>query len=558
MADATKKSASKILTVDMRGRGPHNGEGRPALQFPDPITGEMIGGQVAAVRMAMRYRHTVYPWARRQGKTRFREYLYPNEATITPGPYWAGIVFPDHTTAFKVADIFRASWGGMVKDFKINDKDQDRWIELHPLIPPKDKPPPAWFTPGMAERWRRCQSGTPNTSCKVWFWGGAHPHYEKIQGFPHPFHRIDWDEAQQDHPAAYGVVRPMLRDVRGSECITGTPWSAGIGNVKFEQWWDLAADADDWFRMSIPDGTNPHVPRTDMAEARRTMSDAEIRQTLYAEFLSDAGAVFTNLDRVFVLKPLKAEDTALDWLRALRSKWSMPSMRWWASEAGPVAGHVYAASIDWARSPRGDWTAISVMDLTTGRQALIARWRGENFNEQLEVVAAIKDHWKCRQCHTDANGMGEAMADFLRRRHSAGFVGHRFGRNKADYVRKGQMLFLDADVALIDCEEQRHEFKSFSAFEPDGIGSEKHVKYCAPDGGHDDMVAAFLQLAPTITISGRQTEPPPDPAPEPLFVKGATTLEKWAADAGVPFPVRTRADEQGLSWDDIVLPPSMR
>lgn len=548
-----KQPAVKQLKVDLSGFSLHNGEGRPDLQFPDPITGEMIGGQVAAMRMSMRYRHTVLAWARRQGKTRKRMGLYLNEACITKGEYRAGLVLPDHTTAFKIWDAFKTSYGGLVKDSRGDDKSQDRWIELHSPIPPSDDPP-RWFTPKMMDAWRRARKGERNTLCKIWFWGGAYPHFEKIQGFPFPFQRVDWDECPQIHPAAYPVVRPMLRDVRGSECFSGTPMSRGVGNVQFEKFWNVAGDPSQrgWFRMRIPDGTNPHVPATPPSEFV-TMTEHEIQETLYAQFLSDAGAVFSNLDRVFALKAVAADDPSLDWVRALRSRYGMPTMEWWVSESEARPGHVYGASIDWARSPKGDWSAMTVFDFSTGRQVALLRWRGEDFTAQMEVVLAVQAHYGASQLHSDANGMGNPMSDFMRRRHALGFVGHKFGRNKPDYVRRGQVLLTDASVSLIDCAPQRLEFKNFSAFEAEGLGSEKQVKYCAPEGEHDDLVAAFLQVAPTLTICGRQEESQEEERKSTVDSEtGRVAMEFFSGDGDSPFG--HESEDDGISLSDFVFP----
>lgn len=536
---------------------PHNGEGRPENWFPDPVNGEPIGGQVAAFRQAMRYPHVVMPWARRQGKSRMYQFLHLNMAAITSGKYWGGMVYPDHTSAAKVAEGFRESWGGLVADSKINDKDQDRWIRLHPILLPPG-PPPSWFTPALAERWKRCQGKEPNEGATVYFWGGEMPHARKIQGFVHPFNLIGFDEAQEIESAVYPIVRPMLRDVRGHEVFSGTPIKAARGNAQFKRWWTIAlANADKgWFCMKVPDGANPHVPRVDR-DTLMSMSDEEIRQTCYAEFLSDAGAVFSNLDTVFCLTPLSGTDPDCAWAAELRKRYSVPTMRWWIVDPAPRDGRIYAASVDWARSPKGDYSVLTVFDMTTGRQVALFRWRGEDFTAQMEVVLAVQKHYGASQLHTDMNGMGEAMADFLRRRHALGFVGHRFGRNKPDYVRRGQVLFVDGSVSMINCEEQRREFEEFGAFEPEGIGSEKQVKYCAPEGGHDDTVAAFLHLAPTLTIVGRQEPPLPDPVEQPMFEEDrkTTTLERFVE--GMPLPW-SREEADGLTWADVVLPPKYR
>ena len=524
---------------------PHNGEGRPALQFPDPVNGEMIGGQVAFNRMTMRFQSVVCPWARRQGKTKSRQWLIPNEATLTSGPYWAGMCLPDHSTAFKIWQDFVTGWGDMVKDKKGDDKSQDRWIDLHQMAPiPLDRIP-TWFTPGMTRKVQATHKA-PNTACRLYFWSVKHPHYEGVQGFPHPFHRIDWDECAQIHRRALTIIRPMLRDVRGKESFTGTPYSKGIGNDWFSDFWDLAGQQETvttWFRMRVPDGTTPHVPRTDLTEARRTMTETEIRETLYAEFLTDEGAVFSNLAAVLVLKPLDS----VPWAHELLREVPLPSIRWWVHRAEPIPGHIHAVSIDWARSPKGDYSVLSVWDLTTGEQIAVFRWRGEDFNEQMEWVLRVQKHYGALQCHSDANGMGRTMSDFMARRKAVGFVAHKFGSNKPDYVRRAQVLFRESGVRLIKFDEQWAEFKSYSAFESDTPGSD-HIVYSHPEGKHDDFVDSFLHLAPTITIVGRQ-EPEREPeAPTNDVVNGRTTLELWGKAFGLPSPYAPRSD------DSLILP----
>ena len=551
------KRKRKLVYADLKTM-PHNGDLRPDLQFPDPVNGEMIGGQVGALRMAMRVKHTVLVWARRQGKSRFRQFLIPNEATITPGEYYAAICLPGHGMAYKLAETFVRSWGGMVRNARYNDKDNDRWVELGPFAPPPKQPAPSWFTPRLKKRWERCQDGDVNTLCKVYFLGASHPHYELLQGWPHHFNRIDWDECAKVHPGAYGVVRPALRDIDAPECFSGTPLSTGIGNVQFERWWNIAGDKSrrSWFRMRIPDGTNPHV-KAMTPEKMVGMTEDEIRETMYAEFLSGSGAVFGNLDRVFILPWIQRDDPSVAWVKDIRRAFAMPTMEWWIHRPLPQEDHVYGLSIDWARSPKGDYSACTVFSFTTGEQVALFRWRGENLPDQMEAVLAIQKHYGAKQLHSDENGMGETMSDLMRRRQAVGFVGHRFGRNKPDYVHRGRVLFQDADVSLIDCAEQRHEFKSFGAWEKDTLGSENQIKYCAPQGEHDDMVAAFLHLAPTLTIVGRQHVPKPTPPEPPLLdEEGRTTLKQWAGGAKLPF-FREDATEQ-LSWRDVVLTDKLR
>lgn len=546
-------ASPKVLVLQPKfGKLPHNGwdetlqRGRKDQQFKDPVTGAMIGGQVAYIRTAMRFPRFVAAWARRQGKTTTRPHLYREEQTVTPGMYWAGMLFPDHTVAHRTWESFKQEWGQLVVDAKGDDKSQNRWVRLMPIHIPKEMPAPLWFGPRLRARWDACKE-TPNEGATIYFWSGQHPYYRRIQGATHYWNRISPDEAQQIHPGWRKILMPMLRDTDllgrpGFLDVSGTPDVDEEGNEWFEEFFLNGNDPamSRWACLRFPDGTNPHVPPDSGADEDLGSEDA-IRQARYAEFLSDQGAVFKNIDSVFSIPYRRVEGTDHPlwpaWLHDLNRRFPLPTALAWFARFDPVPRHIYGVSVDWSRSPRGDRTVVSVMNFTTGRQDAVFCWRGEDFNEQMEWVLAIQQHYRAEQAHCDNNGMGEPMADFMRRRHARGYVGHKFGKNKADYVRKAQVLFMETGresgqgIALIDCETQKREFKSFRAKEPDGADSESTIRYTHRPGGHDDFVAAFLQIAPTLTIVGRQQEEAVAVEDRPAFDdKGRTTLSLFGDD----------------------------
>lgn len=525
----------KILPLALGGEA-HNGEGRPEFQFRDHMDGTLIGGQKAYIRLAMRFPRFVAAWARRQGKTTVRPRLYQTEQALCPETYWAGMLFPDHTVAHRTWESFKAAWGGLVVDAKGDDKSQNRWVRLMGVVIPKDAQPPAWYDPPLRRRFEIAKQ-RPNTGAVIYFWSGQHPYYRRIQGATHHWNRISPDEAQQIHPGWRKILMPMLRDVDptgtpGKLDVSGTPDADEEGNDWFEEFFNNGNDPamSRWACLRFPDGTNPHVPPDPEGAEEDLGTEEAIRQARYAEFLSDQGAVFRNLERVFSLPFRRVEGTDHplwpQWLHDLNRRFPLASALAWFHRFDPVPGHIHGISTDWARSPRGDRTVVTVLDFTTGRQIAVFCWRGEDFTQQMEWVLAIQQHFKAAQCHTDSNGMGEAMADFMRRRHATGFVGHKFSAStKPGYVRSAQVLFVEASIALIDCETQRREFKSFRAVEPDNATSETVVRYTHRPGGHDDFVAAFLHLAPTLCITGRQAAEEEEATLKPAFDdRGRTSL----------------------------------
>ena len=307
--------------------------------------------------------------------------------------------------------------------------------------------------------------------------------------------------------------------------------------------------------MRIPVNTNPHVQKKDLKEQLRigAMTQQEVDQVGYARFLTGEGAVFENIDKVMILEPLINTDESLDWVRDIRRKHGLPTMDWWIHQAEAIPGHTYGASIDWGRAPKGDFSVLTVFDFTTAKQVALFRWRGVPFTIQMEAVLAVQSHYGAKQLHSDSNGVGLAMSDFMRRRHALGFIAHKFGRNKEHYVTQARVLFQDIDIAMIDCAEQRHEFKSFTAHESTGLGGERKISYSAPEGEHDDLVDSFLQLAPTLTIVGRQEVVQPEPEDEPMFTKkGGTTIERFTGGAFTPWD-HADEDDGVIDWSDIVV-----
>jgi len=96
----------------------------------------------------------------------------------------------------------------------------------------------------------------------------------------------------------------------------------------------------------------------------------------------------------------------------------------------------------------------------------------------------------------------------LRERYRTGVIGVRFSSsNKAEYCKRGQFLFEMAQVSMINCHEQREEFRIFKRIVGESLtGVDQPVKYSHPPGKHDDFVAAFLGLCPSLVYGKRPKE----------------------------------------------------
>lgn len=97
-------------------------------------------------------------------------------------------------------------------------------------------------------------------------------------------HRAYIDEVRDQHPDLFNlVIYPMLLTTGGSARFVSTPNG-------FDQFYDLKLRCDndktgDWSFMSAPSTANPLISAKEIEASRATMTDAQYRQEILAEFL---------------------------------------------------------------------------------------------------------------------------------------------------------------------------------------------------------------------------------------------------------------------------------
>ncbi|MCP3975956.1 MAG: hypothetical protein GY720_15860 [bacterium] len=504
-----------------------------------------IGGQRLLIDLAQYYKRFVAPVGRRFGKTTSISFLLLADAVKTAGKYYALIISPSHDKAYEMMEHVMDMWGGKPGQKDINTgkakptmisrvvggpRDQRRFIEVDAGI----KPP-------VGE--------AINTGMRIYFVSGGHPHYKRIRGYPHAMHRVIVDEFAQAHPALWSVVNHMLADSDGYGLFIGTTDETEIGNDLFHTFFlwglDQSPKRASWGCMNFPSFANPILSEKGLAEVEAGCVTEEDRlQEIYAKFLTGRGAVFQNLPRILTLPYITGDDLPpfihrirAEGLRALKKAQDesiKPPEAWLHS--GYKKGHTYVMGADWAKDR--DHTILSVIDVTTMKQALIVRFFGQNWPEQYVWAARLYQHYGCTQWHGDENtGAGQTIADFMRTRYHHGIYPHKFNvHSKAAYVTRLQTIFLERGLQLINCYEQYEEFKSYKRFTPDETKGQVLVRYGHPPGRNDDFVDVILMLSEIIamgTVSlNRRDEPE----------------QKWDNKDG-EFTVQTRALDVDLLSD---------
>jgi len=260
-------------------------------------------------------------------------------------------------------------------------------------------------------------------------------------------------------------LRPTLSDTQGDMLAIGTP--------KRRNWFY------DWFQrgqsgeypavasFQAPTKQNPHVPDSEVEDARDDIPEREFRREYQAEFLEETGGVFTDLET-----------------RVLADY-----------DPGRVDGEEpYTTGVDFARSD--DYTVILTLD-DGGRLVHFDRVRGAGWPEiQRRIESAAEAY--AGPVYLDATRDNKIVADL----EAAGVRVEPVnfgGGTKQDLVQNLITTVEQGSVTLPDVDPLVHELQVFE-FEETSAGN---TRYHAPDGFKDDCVDALALAVRGLTGSSR-------------------------------------------------------
>lgn len=509
----TKSKIGKILRAEVKAE-PHNGT--PQFQIDDWLRpGQKIGGQRLMIRLALLYRRVVMTWGRRGGKSTGCRHLWREEQIVTPGKYVCGYLAQDHTKAKGMFEQFFNDLGG---DPKVNPKSlihsfhrddgQERWIKTRRFAIDENH-----IVNGVLE------GADAGVGGEYYFWSGMKPQYDNLRGFQFGFHRIVVDEAPWiEAECMSDVILKMLTDLGGKLLVIGTPKAGAPGQSWFETYFRRGQSEDkdwkEWFSANFPSEINPNITPDDHARARKeALTQEEITQELDAKFLTDMGAVFQNLDKVFVIPP---NETPQPWYSAAQKERPAPNVRSFFTEAIDPLG-VYIIGVDWAL--KSDHTVISVMrmDGEKPRQVCLLRFPTGNtvtLDTLTYYVKRAHEAYNSANIHSDPNGIGAGPTERLAHRYNEAVLPEEFTYSKkVKYVSRTQMLFQECEIELINWIEQREEFRKYAQLTSAGV----YPRYGHPEGvgEHDDMVDPIMMMSLPLSLGPRK--PRKKPKLKPAF-----------------------------------------
>ncbi len=281
-------------------------------------------------------------------------------------------------------------------------------------------------------------------------------------GQGHHFHKVAVDEAgtiPKLKSKFEESIRPTLLDYIGDATFYSTP----RGHNDFWQLYNQGLDPlqDDWQAFHFTSFDNPYMDKQELETIRNSTPLRTWQEEYLAQFKTDGGQVFRDVDRIATLPPVE-----------------------------PYEGE-FVFGVDWGRV--NDFTAISVMDVNTHKQVCIDRFNQIGWQAQRNRLMTLYLKWKPFRILAEQNSIGEvnieALAqeawqegydDFL----IDGFI--TTAVSKPPLIDDLTTAIERQEIQLQDDTQQLNEFTSY------GLKRllSGRFQYGAPSGGLDDTVIA--------------------------------------------------------------------
>jgi hypothetical protein len=328
------------------------------------------------------------------------------------------------------------------------------------------------------------------------------------------------------------VVRPTLMDRQGGALMISTP----RGRNWFYKVWSQGQDPEqpNFASWTFPSWSNPTLPEGEVEEMKASMPRMEYEQEVEAKFLAAGSSTFFFDERALqnnaILENGMIEDS-------------------------PPRGYV-SLGIDLART--NDYTVLYGSNMDNRRNCYYERMQAITWPEQKRRIRRAERQLRKAGAESvlmmvDSTGVGDPVKEDLE---ADGYdvVGINFTTHKTNMVR---LLAKDLEEgrAFILSDGQVAEFENYTmSITPGG-----KMTYSAPEGEHDDVVAAKMLshwgtinegMGSVSVISGGSplAENAPDREQKrPLDPEGGEMIPN-----GNDLDVALYEDDDGEPWDDLI------
>lgn len=300
------------------------------------------------------------------------------------------------------------------------------------------------------------------------FWSLSTMSAESVRGRKYHFIVIDeaamipvllqyWDE----------VMQPLLVDYRGGAFFCSTPRGRNDFYTVYQR--GLEGKHKDYASWNFPTVANPIISPDEVERARQTTVERSFRQEYLAEFVEDAGSVFRHVAVISTAQPA----------------------------SGRVRPHRIVMGVDWGRDM--DFTAISIMDATTGVQLYTDRFNQVGWAVQRGRIKALAEQFEVEFILAERNAIGDVNIEALQ---AEGLPVEPFMTTYASKMAliDGLALAIERqEITLLADPIQTHELQAYT-MERTAAGN---YVYGAPHGGHDDTVMALALSYQAVQLGSR-------------------------------------------------------
>lgn len=280
------------------------------------------------------------------------------------------------------------------------------------------------------------------------------------------------------------TILPMLMARNGKALLLGTPKRVGIGFVWARAEWLMGSDNDAYpshRSFSAPSSANPANTPENISFMAQGMTQDVYKEEILGEWLDEEGAVFERLDEIF---SVSYDDVSTS---CWKSKEPVPK------SAKCIIGFDIAS--------HEDYNIFSVWRLDKREQVALYRIRGEKYDTVLQMLHEVRKTYNNAEIYADGNGMGAPIVQRLADRYKDGVVDRRWKSNsvKVNDITEARLAFQHAEWKFLSVPWQKSEFRMYTRERrTSGVW-----RYSAPEGCHDDSVAAACMVAERVRIGQR-------------------------------------------------------
>lgn len=294
------------------------------------------------------------------------------------------------------------------------------------------------------------------------------------------------DEYDTMKEEVWPILQPIVRANGGWAWFVGTP----KGKQKLYDLYQLGKSGDpEWGSWLLKASQSGLIPKDQLDNSRKTMSQALYNQEFECDFLEGEGAVFRNVRAICTAKPEK-----------------------------PVHDELYVIGADLGKVQ--DYTVLTVYRRSTNEQVYKDRFREYEWPFQKKKIKAISKYYNDALVMLDATGLGDPVADDLIR---AGVPVEPIKITEPMKKEMIEKLSIWIEQQMIKIIANPNDLSDTTLIEFDNfsydISNTGKIRYNAREGYHDDIV-----ISHALAIWGLSYHIP-DEAPERM-----TKVQKMYAD----------------------------